>query len=188
MLLGAARSAVAAEPFETPPPSPVRPATAVTEAAPPERWYGHQTLLADAAALTLLIAGIAVNDRASSRALELGAGAIYLTGGPLVHVAHGRALASLGSLGLRSGVPVLAGLLGSALGRLAPYDDGDEVVRGTVLGVLGGLTAAIALDAALIAWERAPSTPTASTHSAVAWRPCLRLTETRGELGVVGQF
>jgi hypothetical protein len=38
---------------------------------------------------------------------------------------------------LRSGVPVLAGLLGSAPGRLAPYDDGDEEVRATVLGVFG---------------------------------------------------
>jgi len=39
-----------------------RPATAVTETAPAERWYGYQTLLADAASLTLLVAGIAVND------------------------------------------------------------------------------------------------------------------------------
>jgi len=163
----------------------VPPAAAVPE---PERWYGYQTLLVDAGALTLLVAGIAADDQSARTAIGVGAGAVYVVGGPLVHGLHGRGLAAVGSFGLRAGLPLLGGLVGALLGDLAPYDDGDEVVRGTVVGALGGIAAGVALDATLLGWERVPTPEGTAAAAGFGWQPRVTATATRTELGVTGWF
>ena len=61
-------------------------------------------------------------------------------------------------------------------------------MRGTALGVPGGIATAVTLDAALLGWEPAPPTVTASRQNTLVWQPCLTLSETRTELSVRGQF
>src|SRR5262245_18665439 len=83
--------------------------TALPEAPPPpathadptrsEHWYGYQTLLADAGALLVLVAGVATNGRDTSQGIVIASGVAYSLGGPIVHLAHGQAPASLASLG-----------------------------------------------------------------------------------------
>ena len=188
-MTGSVSAARAGEP--APSSSPSSPAASAP--SPHERWYGYQTLLADAGALAVLVAGVAAHDRGTGQGIQIAAGAVYVVGGPLVHLAHGRAQASLGSLGLRVGVPLAGGLIGIGVAALAPDDDGDEYVVGTALGVLGGAAGAVALDAMLVAWERDPrgapepaaSVPTASRNG---WHPSLILTAARVQLGVVGVF
>lgn len=164
------------------------PALAADAAGGREDWYGSETLAADAGALLLFFAGVATNDRDTSQAVVLGAGAAYLLGSPTVHLLHERGLASLGSLGLRAGLPVAGGLAGALLSRFAPPNDGDEVVIGTVFGVAGGLLSAVVLDAALLAWQPERSTGAAPPPRSFAWRPSLTLTETCAELSVMGHF
>jgi hypothetical protein len=159
------------------------------DASPREHWYGTETLLTDAGALALFLSGVAVNDRGTSRSIVVGSGVAYLLGGPVVHLLHGRELTSLASLGLRVGLPATGGLVGRGLAGLGPYDDGDEVVLGTVFGALGGLLGAVILDPALLAWQPAPRRAGgALTGSPFVWRPLLTLTDTRAELGVMGSF
>jgi hypothetical protein len=61
---------------------------------PPQRWYGWQPLLIDAAAVSLVIAGAIVAD--SRRTEDMGVGMIIggavggLLGPPIVHSAHGK--------------------------------------------------------------------------------------------------
>lgn len=86
------------------------------------RWYGYQTLLADAASLT--IGAVAFSHRGDpyagrfgSTALTLGliAGAGYLLGPPGVHALHGRTSEAESSLTLRFGLPAAAALLSFGL-------------------------------------------------------------------------
>jgi hypothetical protein len=158
------------------------------DASARDDWYGVETLAADGCALVLFIAGVATNDRSTGQGVVVGSGVAYLVGGPLVHLLHRQELTSLGSLGLRAAGPVAGGLLGAALGGLAAYDDGNEVIRGTVYGVMGGLLGAVIVDAALLAWQPAQRSSREPAGSGLAWRPRFTLTETRAELGVMGSF
>jgi hypothetical protein len=151
-------------------------------------WYGSETLLTDAGALLLFISGVAVNDRGTSKNIVVSSGVVYLLGGPVVHLFHRQELMSLASLGLRAGLPVASGLVGATLGGLGKYDDGDEVIRGTVFGVLGGLLGAVILDSALLAWQPTASAASGLAGSPLVWRPRLTLTGTRAELSVGGSF
>src|SRR6185436_18594378 len=62
---------------------------------PPQRWYGWQTLLVDAGALSLVITGVIIAED-SHRTEEIGMGMVIggviggLAGPPLVHAAHGK--------------------------------------------------------------------------------------------------
>jgi hypothetical protein len=123
-----------------------------------ESWYGWQPLIIDGLSIPLLAAA--------------GAGGVtYLVGGPVVHLAHGRPGAALGSAGLRVGLPLVGGLI-----SLAAYcgDGGGElcglaVLPGAVVGALG----AIAIDASLLSWEKEPPPPplSGSVHVAVSAKP-----------------
>lgn len=80
-------------------------------------WYGYQTLLVDAASLT--VGAIALShrgeihaDRLGSTALTLGliASVGYLAGPPALHALHGRPMRATGSLALRVGLPAVAAI------------------------------------------------------------------------------
>jgi hypothetical protein len=162
--------------------------TAAAEPSEPRRWYGDLTLLTDGAALALFLSSVAVNDRGTGQAVLVGSGVVYLLGAPVVHLTRPRGLAALGSLGLRLGMPAIGGFLGAQLSGLAAPNDGDEVVIGTVLGLLGGFATAIVLDAAVVAWQPLPSSEGATAASDVRWSPSLVLTNTHAGLGVTAQF
>jgi hypothetical protein len=181
-MLGNVPAASATDPAAS---SAQSPRTGFGQAAAPERWYGYQTLLADAAAFGVLVAGAATNDRSTGQDIAVASVTAYWLGGPIVHLAHDRGETSFASLGLRLGAPVVGGLIGTGLAALAPDDDGDEYVVGIGLGVLAGVTGAVALDASLLAWEPDDE---AAAPSASGWHPALELSATRIEVGLVSVF
>jgi len=87
------------------------------------RWYGYQTLLVDAASITvgalaLLHAGDPYAGHLDSPARVLGmiAGAGYLFGPATVHALQGRSEVAWRSITLRLGLPLAGALIGLALG------------------------------------------------------------------------
>jgi hypothetical protein len=74
----------------------------------------------------------------------------YLLAPPIIHLAHGRPLVALGSLGMRVALPI--GGLYVADAACADHDYercGDELAAGIGIGML----AAMAIDAAALSWE-----------------------------------
>jgi hypothetical protein len=137
--------------------------------APDMRWYGWQTLLADAGAVTLTFAlGANVddgNDAAVVGTAVLGATA-FLLGGPIVHAAHGQWGNAGISLALRGGLVLLAGGIGAAIGDGACgqyHYDHEFCAEGYALaGAVMGAVAAVIVDAAMASepiTARATSTP-----------------------------
>ena len=161
--IAASRAAAEAPVIE---PAGVAPGTRA-DVAPPARasWYGYQTFSADATAVALLLVAAEKNWDAGA----IGAVGVYVLGAPLVHAAHRRPEAAVGSLAMR----VLLPLLGSALGG-ASADCSMRVVNdencdfgGKVMGLVVGTAAAVIIDSAALAWERkAPPPPGLSTTRA----------------------
>jgi hypothetical protein len=114
------------------------------------RWYGWQTLTADAAAASLfaLIVGLDVAGK-SAQGPVAGVGlGVYLLGAPAIHVAHRRVGAGLASLGIRLVAPAIGAIVGSSFN--SRYSEtGDQLV----LGLFAGIVVASALDATLLARE-----------------------------------
>jgi hypothetical protein len=184
-------SVALAEPFHEDPPSDTR------DAEPErERWYGWQTLSVDA-----LPAGLFVGALASDGGTEVqlwGTGALtFALGGPLVHVLHDRPLTSLGSLGLRVGLPALGMAIGLPFASLNPPPDlpgvrRDDTTNGALPLIVGGLlgaASASALDAGLLAYD--PPSRTAPKHEAFRASPLgvtFRVAPRGGDIAVLGVF
>lgn len=119
------------------------PKPAVTEL--PRHWYGWQTLLVDAGSLALMpLAGVGI--------------VTYAVGPSIVHAAHGRAGPALGSILLRTSMPLLLAVFGVALADATPSNrpsNGIAVgpIFGGLTGLVMGVLAAMAIDDAVLAWE-----------------------------------
>jgi hypothetical protein len=118
---------------------------------PPQRWYGWQTLLVDAAALSLVIAGAVVAED-SRRTEEMGIGMIVggaiggLIGPPIVHAAHGKWDNAGISGGLRlGGAAVVFGSAAACSSERGRCGDGWAILA--VIGFLG-YPIAVLVDAA----------------------------------------
>jgi hypothetical protein len=171
------------------------------ETTPPEtspHWYGWQTLLVDAGSLALLAAGV----KAQSTTVGDLAGVSYVVGPPVVHVAHGRVGPGIGDAFLRLGVPVAFAVVGGLIAAdTASQDRSSEDaglpvwLGGAAIGLVIGVVAAVALDAAALAWEpgthSSPSTRGGSAH--VTLMPRLTFTGDAehgrtGWMGIGGSF
>lgn len=118
-------------------------------------WYGWQTLTADGASMLLLLAGAAA---ASSHAagdsgdtmVTLGLVGYEFAPG-IIHFAHGNPGRGFASFGIRLGMPIAGIILGAAS---ASGCDGFECeAGGAALGLLLGMGGAMALDAAVFAYD-----------------------------------
>jgi hypothetical protein len=120
-------------------------------------WYGWQTLMADGAWLLVSVAAVGAGATGGpSEALGWVSLGGYFLGGPIVHFGHGNVGKGLGSLALRSGLPILAGGIGA---KAATADCGGGEwcgVGGALIGGLAGVVGAIVLDAAVLGYERVP--------------------------------
>jgi hypothetical protein len=150
------------EPAEHPPDPPAEHAPTATES----HWYGYQTLITDGTAATMLALGALLEGDRGVPLIALGV-ATYAGGGPIVHLAHGRPWAALGSLGVRVGIP------GVGLGIFVvsvPWgfetcrrDDcsglGVALLGGIVGSALffGGIIGGIVLDAGVLSREEVPA-------------------------------
>jgi hypothetical protein len=120
---------------------------------PATRWYGWQTLLADAGAGALLLLDDPAAD-GSGTGFRYAAGqqapVVFLAGGPIVHLTHRRVLAAGGSLLLRAGLVAAAFLIARGGNR-------NECVRfdcqSNEAMVVGAAVASL-VDAAWLGWER----------------------------------
>jgi hypothetical protein len=155
------------------------------------RWYGWQTLLSDAGAISILALGSSVDSRDGTlaRALQIAGAASYLFGAPAIHWLHSRPSKALASAGLRLGAPAVTGLVGYGVGALACGKNNDsEAPCSAVFGGVGlvlGFAAAITIDAAVLARE--PSGPEAPV-SAFVLTPNLQYDRGGWRAGLSGTF
>lgn len=193
-------SNAAARVNESPQPVAAR-AQPLEDAQPaPRRWYGYQTLALDGVAFGFFVAGLSTiggsgRDSAAGPLLGLSAGAYFL-GAPAVHLAHSNWTGVSLSAASRVLLPLLGGALGAAGDHCDAHDDADLCgVAGPALGVLLGISAAIALDAAVFAREPraeaehdSPSPPNAPSTPRATATPFARADKSRVLLGVSGAF
>jgi len=151
---------------QVPPSLPERWPEAASPATPPPpppaatRWYGWQTLLADAWAVTLTIVLSASvdqhDDTAVIGAVVVGTSAFVL-GAPIVHAAHGNRANAAWSLVLRVGLMGLGAGIGAASGEAEcggyQYDHEGCSVGYAAAGVLLGALMATIVDAAVLGRE-----------------------------------
>jgi len=154
---------------------PEQPSAAPRAAPPPERWYGWQILVSDAASLTFGLA--------SSQGWPAAAG--YLVAPPLIHVFHGQGTRALASAGMRIGLPLVGYAIAVEGGRSCSSGDfGPSFCEiGTlVLGFVVGISA-LGLDPAF-AYE--PVKVTERTRASVA--PQILISDRQTRFGLVGSF
>ena len=151
-------------------------------------------MLADAGVIALWSAAYAVDeakygssspqsyDRGTNLLVASGV-AVYFSGGPAIHWAHGHGRKGLGSLGLRVGLPLGGLIAGALLGTVACGSSDNEFVPCPAvigaLGFLGGAVAAPIVDAAVVAREPVTDPPVhsfkpPSSRQAAAERSCSR--------------
>jgi hypothetical protein len=134
----------------------------------PQRWYGGWILAADGLAL---VSTAAISSADDSLGPKLWAAA-WLLDGPVVHVAHARPGAAVGSLALRVGLPIAGGALGYLVetGGRPDRSEWFDGLGGALIGGLVGIVAAETVDTAALAWksERAPAHGTTAIRAGVA--------------------
>jgi hypothetical protein len=134
------------------------------------RWYGWQSLPADAVALTAL--GLLLSTGADhaidrDRWLTLGALGLYAFGAPFVHAMNGHGRRAVGSLSLRVSIPLVTGLVGGVVGYATtpargPFDNRCNdcaplrALGGTMIGVGFGIVTSIIVDDLVLARETVP--------------------------------
>jgi hypothetical protein len=131
------------------------------------RWYGWQIIATDG--VVLLSASLAASGSSWEGWGDLAA-ILYLSGGPLVHFAHGDVGMGFGSLGLRVVAPLGGVLMGALVGGTKRNDNGcymqcpSPAVTDAVVGFALGMLAASIIDVAVLAYDAQPAaSPTAST-------------------------
>jgi hypothetical protein len=180
------------------PPTPTTATTGTTRVTTFEtRWYGWQTLAVDAGSLGAGFALGSVQGQGNTAAvLALGG---YAFGGPIVHLAHGRADAALGDFALRAGGLLGGGAIGYGVG-VATFNGCPPNsflcsrdfagIAGAIGGGLLGGAAAVILDAAVLGRERVRTDEVAApAPRGVRWTPQVGISP-RGEpsVGVGGSF
>ena len=116
-------------------------------------WYGWQTLIVDGAAIAM---GFAFSN-ADANGVRAIPSLTYLFGPPIVHWIHGHGARGAADLGIRFGLPLVAGGVGALAGAAAGKDSGGTytgALVGLVVGVLAGYIGAITIDAAVLANEK----------------------------------
>lgn len=150
--------------------------------SPSERsWYGWQTLTADGISLAVLLAsGLSGgSDRVEGL---LGSSALlgYGFAPGVIHFAHRNPGRGLASFGVRLGMPLVGAFVGATL---ASGCDGFLCeASGAGVGALLGIGGAIAIDAAVFAYEDARPT----TSSIPRLRPLFSVTRERAWIGMSG--
>jgi hypothetical protein len=151
------------------------------EAEPRRRWYGWQTLIADGASTLLLLSSAAGDDEASETLVTMGLVGYEFAPG-IVHFAHGNTGRGFGSFGLRLGMPLAGAFVGASA---ASGCDGFLCeAGGAAIGALVGMAGAIAIDAAVFAYDY----PHPKRDAQGALRPLVLVSPRTAWLGFGGQL
>lgn len=129
-------------------------------------WFGWQTLAIDIVTVAGAAAMLRTMDRTAHLGIAIGAGALFLASGPIVHFANGSArvadslIVRVGGLGLGTfaGAVVLAGLAGCSESTPCKV----ETVGFAAIGAGLGAFVTSVVDATIYAWK-----PTTSSHAPV---------------------
>jgi hypothetical protein len=122
-------------------------------------WFGWQTLAMDGTSLVILASAIPAGARLGGRAhagVLVCAAVVYLAGGPIVHLAHGRVGVAAASLLTRTLVPGMV-IAAAYVAKRTVLDPMRAFLAVHVIATAGGLVAAFAfippvvVDAALYA-------------------------------------
>ena len=145
-------------------------------------WYGWQTLTVDGASFSLLLLAGSQGGNSSD---ELATGALlgYGFGAGIVHFVHGNTGRGFASFGVRLGMPLAGAIVGAGLdsGCNSYLCEAD----GAAIGLLLGMGGAIAIDAAVFAYDD-PLPPT--DRHRFSLMPLVQLGRQRALLGVSGQL
>ena len=163
------------------------PSTPPTE----RRWYGGETLLADAAGFATMTGGLFGG---SGTVMLAGAG-VYTVGGGIVHAAHGRYGVAVADALLHGGALAGGGFLGAMVGSGGGCHGGDHeggclsaVVIGGLLGALVSAAVATTIDATTLAYEDVPAAPRPYAAPYVGYVPAAGGKPGSWTLGVSGAF
>jgi hypothetical protein len=169
-----------------PPPAPYKPSTHTEKT-----WYGWQNLVVDAAAVTVLAIGAANWNGGSG--LRVAGGLGYVFGSPVVHWIHGNIGPGFGSLGMRVLLPPIGLVVGLVVGAISAAGDSgrsneDTLATAMAAGFFIGVAIPIALDAAVLGWEKneVPNTARAPKAPTLTMRPILTPTAGGGAFGGLG--
>ena len=146
------------------------------------KHYGMQILVVDAAVV------------ASALAIESGEIFVggYLLSGPIVHVANGNGGKVIGSLLLRTGLPIGGAMLGAAAANCDGSED--EFLCGVgeaAIGLLAGMVAATVIDATVLAKKTSVEErlPALLRYGGVAANPDVAVTRNGSfTVGLSGSF
>jgi hypothetical protein len=155
--------------------------------APRRTWYGWQTLIVDGAALSALLLGAAIDGSGTDGGNVALLGLLGYEFGPgIVHFVHRNPGRGFASFGVRLGMPLTGAFLGASVSSNC---DGYRCeADGAALGFLLGMAGAIAIDAAVFAYdERRPSAERA-TRASSSWAPLVSVQPGRAWVGVGGRL
>jgi hypothetical protein len=121
-------------------------------------WYGWQTFSVDGVAAGFLVGAVAAN---GNTALYGCSAVSFVSGAPIVHLAHGQWGMALGSAGTRILAPLLGAVIGSQFdgtthATSSGQSDGSSAKWTTTGVVIGGLVAS-AIDGLLLAYDAKPA-------------------------------
>jgi hypothetical protein len=155
------------------------------------RWYGWETLLVDSVGLGLMM----TSGRAGSTVPFWGGVGVYAVGPPVVHAARGHADKAGVDLAVRVLAPFALALTGMAIDLATSPPCAPSAflcfrgLNGFAEGGILGYGGAVALDAIVLAWDRAPARHADTTASrAFTWSPTVGVTQRGGGVGVGGAF
>jgi hypothetical protein len=168
---------------------PSRPAPSGTapEPAPARVWYGWQTLIVDAGSVAIWSASfLPPGGSTGNLVLEWGGVIPYVVGAPVVHGFHRRMGTVLGDVALRLALPTVGAFVGGVIA--SPHcSSGDAfcLADGIIFGLYGGAGVAMALDAAVLAYEK--PRPSATSKN-VRWGPTVAVDHRGASVGIAGAF
>ena len=115
-------------------------------------WYGWQTLIIDGVSLTAIFAGSALHADDDGDNKVVGFGLLGYEFAPgIVHFIHRNTGRGFASFGLRFGLPLAGAILGAAMS--SDCDSNLCEAGGAGVGILLGMGGAIAIDAAVFAYD-----------------------------------
>jgi hypothetical protein len=152
---------------------------------PKRKWYGWQTLVADGISTTVFFAAFNDDDAGGDNTNEALAWAGifgYELAPAVVHFAHKNPGRGFASMGIRLGMPLAGAFLGGAAASACHGQDCTST--GIGLGFLLGMGGAIAIDAALLAFDYPESTARSARRAPIV--PLLSLSVRHAFIGVQG--
>ena len=170
---------------------PTEEASAARAPSVERRWYGWQIMLTDVAAIGLLATSLMAREDGSaghlSESLEGAGMGAWLLGGPTIHLAHGDAIQSIGSLALRGLLPIAGAIVGSSIGEAGAEGELLAGLQEGIYGLLAGAATAAVLDWTLLSYETV-ARPASEASQPGSLAPSIAFTKSSVSLGVRGSF